>query len=96
MSGLVEIDSHGLPEMSLGDELGDVEVAAVGILVDVDELAVLLEHEKDVAVKSGLGRRGRRVEAALGLPVGRLVTCSRCCVSCHGRNYGCNLLTAIR
>ena len=73
MSGLVEIDSHGLPEVSLGDELRHVEVPSVGILVDVDQLSVLLEHEKDVAVESGVGGRRRRVEAALGLAVGRLV-----------------------
>ena len=74
MPGLVEVDSHGFPEMSLGHELSHVEVSAVGILVHVDQLSVLLEHEEDVAVEPGPWGWGRRVEAALGLAVGGLVT----------------------
>ena len=74
MPGLVEVDSHGFPEMSLGHELSHVEVSAVGILAHVDQLSVLLEHQEDVAVESGPGGWSRWVEAALRLAVGGLVT----------------------
>ena len=41
MSGLVKIYGDGFTEMRFGDEFCDVKVAAVRILVNVDELAVL-------------------------------------------------------
>lgn len=42
MPGLIVVDSDRLAEMSFGHELRHVKVATVGILVDVDQLAVLV------------------------------------------------------
>ncbi len=52
MFGLVEVGGHKLGELGLGNEAGEVEVPAVGALLDVVELLGLLEEQKDVAMET--------------------------------------------
>jgi hypothetical protein len=50
--GLVEVGGQELVEFGLGDEAGEIEVPAVGALLDVVELLGLLEEEKDVTMET--------------------------------------------
>ena len=52
MLGLVVVGGQKLVELGLGVEPGEVEVPAVGALLDVVELLGLLEEQEDVAMET--------------------------------------------